>query len=546
MNAAVGADVKDDMLNAYLGRAMHPKVATYAKELFDLGHPFVFFEDGELLQSSETSVKHPGLSAKVRDLSGLPPTRQTFQPRAFVQRCYMTALEISTANGTGANAETANTDAQIKFEELVVTAITLNASDIHIFLRYPMAEIQFRIEGDLDPLRSMPMSYETCKRMLAAAYNWNGAKSSRKPFDLKTLQPSAFQIEVTVPGSNRKLITAIRLETSPEYTLDAGNSAIATPVSAHAVVRVSPNTEIRSLEELGVEPAVSELMKNIMRRSKGMVLISGPTGAGKTTFLHGSLKYLSRRRMCFTIEDPVELIASYNPSIVQQNLLPGETYDTQLRSLMRQDPDVIMIGEIRDSETAKIAYRASNTGHLILSTTHTGSSLGTLTRLHDFGLSYSDLAQPAALTLLVACRLVGKLCPICKVEVGANHPFADVIKKRLGTINGVYAKNPAGCENCNNGTKGRASVIEYIVVTNGVRQCIERGDVNGIEPLLRKHGWESLQDKGWEMIRQGLIDPVEAEEKISDILVDTTQEFIYREPPAKTATVLAPDEEVVA
>lgn len=527
-SSAAGHARQGGEFDAYIGRSFHVKVLPLAKELFDQGFYFVFFDDGELLQTKETAVKHPDLLSKVRDLSGLQPTRQSMKGNQFVQDCYQEALKNANITA-GLDEATVTTDAQEKFAELVSTAIGINASDIHIYLRHPLSEIHFRVDGELDPSHRQQLSYEACKRMLAATYNWSGAKNSRKTFDVRTLQPSSFQIEVMDPKSQRPVLTAIRLETSPEYTQDSANTGSSRPGSAHAVVRVSPNKAIRSLDELGVEPDVVSLMRNFMLRSKGMVLISGPTGSGKTTFLHGSLRYMPPTRMCFTVEDPVELVTSYNPMIVQQNLLPGETYDSQLRSLMRQDPDVLMIGEIRDSETAKVAYRAALTGHFVLSTTHTGSALGILKRLHDFGLSYGDLSQPGALSLLVACRLVRNLCPHCKQPLTPAYPHAKSIMARVGTLDGIYRLNPQGCQECDGkGTKGRSSVIEYVVVTNDVRSCIERGDMNAIEPLLRKAGWQSLQDKGWELIAQGRVDPEDAEMMITDILIDTSLEFVYK------------------
>lgn len=514
-------------VDRFWGRGFHPAIIAFAKSMFDQGNPFVLFDDCELLIERATLVRNPGLPSKIRDITGVRPSRLTEVDAATLQRCYQSALDSSLQDATGESGKLVNSDAQKKFEELVVNAITLNSSDIHIYLRHPMSVIAFRIDGKMNEKHNILLSYDACKRMLAATYNWSGARNSRKPFDVKSLQPSSFQIEVTMPGSDKKLLVAIRLETSPEYTQDAANGAAATPGFAHAVVRVSPNTTIRTLEELGIEPPVVDIMRGFMLRSKGMVLISGPTGSGKTTFLHGSLRYLPQTKMCFTIEDPVELVASYNPMIVQQSLLPGETYDSQLRSLMRSDPDAIMVGEVRDSETAKVAYRAALTGHLVLSTTHTGSAIGILMRLFDFGLSHGDLSRSGGLSLLVACRLVPKLCPHCKQQMQTNHRFAPQVIARLGSVRGVFTANPQGCSSCNGGTKGRSSVIEFIIMTKGVRDCVERGDLNAIEPLLRRQGWQSLQDKGWDLIQQGIVDPEDAEQAISDILINTSEEFIY-------------------
>lgn len=510
--SAVGQFVDDP--EAYAGRRMHKDIQELAKEYFDKGMPFVFYDDGELLVTPECAAAHPDLGAHIRNLTHLQPTKLMNGALTTVQACYSDALR-NVSNPR--NSTAGDSIAQEEFKSVISEAIRFGGSDVHVHLRKPISLICFRVDGEVTLDKSMPLSYDRAYRMLSAAYNWNGANNSADTFNVRSLLPSSFEMDVTHPISSEKTRVSLRLEMGPEHTLS----------HAKCVIRVSLATRVRNLEELHIDPKIVELMKTFMARPNGMILVSGPTGSGKTTFLHGALHYLPEGKTFYSIEDPVELIADYNPLFVQQNLLATETYESQLRSLMRQDPNCIMVGEMRDNETARIAYRAVLTGHLILSTIHTSDSPGIIKRLNDFSLTYGDLAQRNALSLLVACRLIKVLCPHCKRPVTEHHQYADVIKRRLGSLDGVNQANPHGCESCRNGYVGRKSVIEYIVVTREFRRFIETGDIDGGVKYLKSNGWKSLQDIGWELIANGEVDPVDAEKELTDIIIDTEQDFDY-------------------
>jgi type II secretory ATPase GspE/PulE/Tfp pilus assembly ATPase PilB-like protein len=500
--------------DSYIGRRMHKGAMELAKEYFDSGAPFVFYEDGELLVTQECLTQYPQIGAIVRNATYLSPVKLSTGSTATVHACYSDALRNAT-NPHGAN--TGDSVAQEEFKSVISEAIRFGSSDVHIFLRKPVSMISFRVDGDVSLESAKPLSYDRVFRMLSTAYNWNGANNTTEGFSARSLLPGSFEMDVIHPMTQEMVRVSLRLENAPEHVL----------LHSKCVIRVSLATRVRNLEELRIPAAVIDVAKTFMARPNGMILVSGPTGSGKTTFLHGAVHYLPKGKTMSSIEDPVELIADHNPLITQSNLLPGMSYDVQLRSLMRQDPNCIMIGEMRDNETARIAYRAVLTGHLILSTVHTSDSPGIIKRLNDFGLSYSDMAQRNALSLLVACRLLKILCPTCKRQITSQYPYAKAVEKRLGSIAGVFQPNPHGCGKCRNGYLGRESVIEYIVVTETFRNFIEKADIDGGVRYLKEHGWKSLQDHGWDMIQAGLVDPLDAEKELTDVVIDTGEDFNY-------------------
>lgn len=521
MMSNTGQTISD--LDLYQGRNMHPGAVDLAKSMFESGSPFIFFEDGELMVANDTFVSYPSLAADLRSLTSMKITKLTTGDSSTIQTVFRETLQNSANSNMDQGDRSA---AENDLVNVIIEALRLKASDIHVFLRDPLCEICYRVDGKLSAFNShKPIAYERAKKMLAVAYNWTASNNNTSgEFDLRSLQPTSFDIEIIDPNTDEKTRVTLRLEKAPEYRLG----------DVKCSIRVSVSTRILDLEELGIDDHIVNVVKNHMIRPNGMILISGPTGSGKTTFIHGGLHYVPKDKTVYTLEDPVELVASYNPRISQQNLIPGETYDSQLRSLLRQDPNVMMIGELRDAETVQVAYRAALTGHLILGTIHTSNSLGTIKRMKDFGMSYADLAHEGALMLLVACRLVPKLCKTCKIPISDSYVHADVVSKKLGTINGVFMLNQAGCTECRGGTKGRVSVIEYIVVTSALRQFIEQGDLSGARKYLESHGWQSLQDIGWELISKGEIDPIDAEKELTDIILDSSAHFSYSNHRTKT------------
>jgi type IV pilus assembly protein PilB len=237
--------------------------------------------------------------------------------------------------------------------------------------------------------------------------------------------------------------------------------------------------------------------------SQGMILVTGPTGSGKTVTLYASLNYLNTPDVNIsTVEDPVE-IPIFGINQVHVNLKTGMTFSTALRSFLRQDPDIIMVGEIRDLETAEIAVKAAQTGHLVLSTLHTNSAPETITRLMNMGIEPYNLAS--SLKIIIAQRLVRVLCNICKIKEDVPHDvliqegFSEADLKNLTIYTHV------GCEHCIHGFKGRVGIFEVLPVTSKMGELILNGtDVSSIVNQAKADGVTTLRESGLKKVKEGI------------------------------------------
>jgi len=253
-----------------------------------------------------------------------------------------------------------------------------------------------------------------------------------------------------------------------------------------------------SMDKLGMEQKEKELYLEALKASKGIILISGPTGSGKTTTLYASLKLLNKvSSNIVTVEDPIEYtLKGINQVQLREEI--GLTFTSALKAFLRQDPDIIMLGEIRDSATAEMAIRASLTGHLVLSTIHTNSAIGTISRLIDMGVPAFLIAE--TLKVSVAQRLVRKLCNSCKQEVVLekdeykNQAFRQLEKHWL----------PKGCDQCHyTGYKGRTAIYEVIPIDSVLTTEIKKNSAN-LEASISDYAVSSLSGKALRLVQNGV------------------------------------------
>jgi len=364
---------------------------------------------------------------------------------------------------------------------LLQYAFDQRASDIHIEPRRELSHIRFRIDGVLYPVNELPVHVGTAVVSRLKILGRLNVAEKRKPQDgrLKTKSPQGTEIE-------------LRLSTLP------------TAFGEKLVMRIfDPDVLLRSFEQLGLANDDYSRWQTMIGRPNGIVLVTGPTGSGKTTTLYSSLKQLatSRVNVC-TIEDPIEMMeGSFNQMQVQHNIELG--FASGIRALMRQDPDIIMIGEIRDLETAEMAIQAALTGHLVLSTLHTNDAPSALTRMLELGVPAYLLK--ATVLGVMAQRLVRTLCPHCKVEDSVEAVDWQELTApwKVALPKTVY--RPEGCLECRNtGYMGRQGLYEILTLTEAVKNEIgEQLDIDAIRRQGIKEGMRTLRLSGAQKIAAG-------------------------------------------
>lgn len=330
--------------------------------------------------------------------------------------------------------------------EMIIDAAKKNASDIHFEPTPTVLKVRIRVDGELIDYATVPENIKSPLITRIKIISGMNITESRLPQD--------GAIKNVVKDSN----------------LDLRVSTLPTVYGEKIVIRIldySMSTE--GLESLGFSSSNYEKIKKMIEMPNGIILVTGATGTGKSTTVYSMLQILNKtEKNIITVEDPVEMkLAGINQ--VQTMSEIGLNFASALRSILRQDPDIIMIGEIRDDETARIAVRASITGHLVLSTIHTNNSLNTIERLLDMDVERYLLGS--ALTGVISQRLVKKLCPRCRSSRPATDYEKNVFKKALGiNITDIYT--PVGCDECYKGYRGRLAVQEVLMLNQSIRDAI--------------------------------------------------------------------------
>ncbi len=361
-------------------------------------------------------------------------------------------------------------------------AFEQSASDIHMEPRKDNGKVRFRIDGVLHTIYNMPSNTLTAVISRIKILGRLNVAEKRKPQDgrLKTRTPKGQETE-------------LRLSTLP------------TAFGEKLVMRIfDPDVLVRSFQQLGFEERLLQQWQQLTKNSHGIILVTGPTGSGKTTTLYSSLKQLATEQVnVCTIEDPIEMLEpSFNQMQVNNAIELG--FADGVRALMRQDPDIIMIGEIRDQDTANMAIQAALTGHLVLSTLHTNDAPSSLTRLHDLGVQ--PFLTAATILGVLAQRLVRQLCPHCKQKTHINedeweHLTFDYIMEMPET---VY--QAVGCEECRHtGYKGRVGIYEFMPVSLELKHLISSHvTLNNLRTQTKKEGIEPLRIAGARKVIEGL------------------------------------------
>jgi type IV pilus assembly protein PilB len=378
--------------------------------------------------------------------------------------------------------EAAERSAVSMLERVIGRAAKEGASDIHFEPRQDDFRIRFRVDGTFRDVGLLPI--ELAPAMVARVKVLAGMDIA----------------EHRLPQDGRFSATV------EEQRLDLRSSTYPTVHGEKAVLRLLNNSGLRrNLEEIGMGGRALETMRELIHRPEGMVLITGPTGSGKTSTLYAALAELvDTGKNIVTIEDPVEYaLAGVNQG--QTNEKAGFTFAKGLRAVLRQDPDVIMVGEIRDGETLGTAIEASLTGHFVLSTLHTGSTVATVARLLEMELEPYLLAS--SVLGILAQRLVRRICATCRQEV--ETPPALRAMFRAGGPQTFF--RGGGCRDCRGtGFRGRIGIFEMLRMNDEIRALIlERASSREVRRMAVKQGMSSLREDGWRLIREGKTTPEE-------------------------------------
>jgi type IV pilus assembly protein PilB len=358
----------------------------------------------------------------------------------------------------------------------------MGASDIHFEPYERTYRVRFRTDGVLHEVTSPPANLGT---RLAAR--------------LKVMSELDIS-ERRVPQDGR-----IKMKLSKSKAIDFRVNTLPTLWGEKIVLRLlDPGNAKMGIEALGFEEAQQKMFMEAIHRPQGMILVTGPTGSGKTVTLYTGLNILNtEERNIATAEDPVEInLEGINQ--VNVNYRVGLDFASALRAFLRQDPDVVMVGEIRDLDTAEIAIKAAQTGHMVLSTLHTNSAAETLTRMRNMGVPAFNLAT--SVNLIIAQRLARRLCPSCKapLDVPEETLLAEGFTEE-DISSGLELFDPVGCSKCKDGYKGRVGIYEVVKITREMQRIImEEGNSIQLAEQARQLGFNDLRRSGLVKVMQGV------------------------------------------
>lgn len=362
-------------------------------------------------------------------------------------------------------------------DSIVKEAIPYRASDIHIEPFEKKVRVRYRIDGNLQERAEFPIEFYSAISARLKIMSGLNIAERRVPQDGR--------INMVVGGK--------------EY--DFRVSSLPTVYGEKFVIRILDKTSFHfTRTDLGFTENENVVIDKMLMHPHGIILLTGPTGCGKSTTLYSFLKEINNSKVnIVTVEDPVEYtLAGVNQT--QVNPKANMTFATALRSILRQDPDIIMIGEIRDEETAEIAVRAAITGHLVFSTLHTNDAPGAITRLEDMGVP--DYLVADALAGVIAQRLVKRLCPACKKRGKTNAKEMEI----LGIDEPVSIFRPQGCQFCNNtGYKGRIAVHEIMYMNEAMKNEVVRNkNIEGLRHMAEKNGMVTLWNSCRNIVLSGV------------------------------------------
>lgn len=460
----------------------------------------IMIRDGEL-ELAVFNPFRPELWQDMERVSDLPyrvflSTRQDINRLIDDYYQFRTAIQAAEVEFMS-SSEMGNLEARVKVAEksdpeshrhiikavdyLMRSALRERASDIHMEPKRDHSLVRFRIDGILHDLHRLPMTVHLAMINRLKGMSRLDISEKRRPQDGR--------VQLVLGG----VATDVRVSTIP------------VAFGEKMVLRLlSSDSTLKNLEELGMLPAQFETFDRFLRSTYGLILVTGPTGSGKSTTLYSTLKVLANPQVnVVTLEDPIEMVVDdFNQIGIQSKI--GVTFGQMLRHILRQDPDIIMIGEMRDLETAEQAVQSALTGHIVFSTLHTNDASSALTRLLDLGLDAYLIN--ASVIGCIAQRLVRNICPNCKVQFAPDYDQIKALGLDMYVGEGQALWRGRGCDHCRQtGYYGRTGIFEILPYDTEVKEAIRRNvDLADLRALVRRKGVRSLMDDGMERVSRGV------------------------------------------
>ena len=446
---------------------------------------------------------------------GIHPGQVYAATQAFLSLLLASGEEDDLAKKQKGETNVSFSDQQRHLRDLVYEAVIQGVSDIHIQVRQTQTKIRMRQHGELKLFAEW--SEKLGREIASVAFN---KETDHATSHFNPLVPQDASMPLKIHGKDIRL----RLASVPAHGgFDMVMRILATGAEHNS-----------TLEDLGYTKKQMEIIKMAMKLPFGAIIVAGPTGSGKTTTLASCMEMVESTSKLYSIEDPVEKVVEEATQVPVNTEKEDRSFASMGRAALRMDPDVIILGEMRDEDTAHVMVRASITGHLVLTTLHTNRATAIITRLVDMGISPVLLSDSSVLRCLMCQRLIPKVCPNCSVPLKTSvkhHAFIPDWEAVLGSdiINSARARGP-GCDSCHKtGVSGRTVVAEVIWVDEEGRHFIQQSDTLNWEKYLKENGWMDFHDRAIQLIQEGICDPFDAEKVVGPINPATkAKRYLYK------------------
>ncbi|MDX1901255.1 MAG: ATPase, T2SS/T4P/T4SS family [Gammaproteobacteria bacterium] len=472
------------------------EMLTWCKEQGTL----VILRSGTILSSDPTSRTVQNCKSLMLS-KGIHPGQVFATSLSVVTLLFASGVE----DGSLPKGETSSafSEQQQQLRDLIYEAVKQNVSDIHIQVRQNYTKIRMRQHGELRIFAEW--SEKLGRELASVAFN---KETDHATSHFNPIVPQDASMPLKIQGKDIRL----RLASVPAHG------------GFDMVMRILAAGEGRNktLEELGYTKKQVDIIKMALKLPFGAIIVAGPTGSGKTTTLAACMEMVEPTQKLYSIEDPVEKVIEEATQVPVNTEKEDRSFASMGRAALRMDPDVIILGEMRDEDTANVMVRASITGHLVLTTLHTNRATAIITRLVDMGISPVLLSDSSVLRCLICQRLAPIVCPGCAMPLRSSEkhqPFIAEWEAVVGkeTIDSAHARG-AGCAACHgSGVGGRTVVAEVVWVDEEGRQYIQKCDTLSWEKMLLENGWTNFNRRAIELIGEGKLDPFDAEKVVGPI-----------------------------